>query len=221
MRRVLVLLAVAAFVMPTFADLLWDNGPFDLGNAFGNGKGTNTLFGQVDLQTADDFEVPAPGWYVNDGHFEGLCFNGNLQVDYITVEFFEDGGDTLPVEDPFYSEDSYDFTVSDYWDPDWGKYHVDFDVNFGPVTIDVPGVYWVKMQPYGLTNDWHYQGGTTSSWGSTVANRDGPWGGGYGSYTWIHFSGYDQNFKLTGEVIPEPASLCLLGIGALALLRRR
>jgi hypothetical protein len=204
------------------AVVLWDNGPFDYGNAAGNGKGTSTYFGQVDLQVADDFEVGAPGWSVTDGHFEGLCFFGNLQVDYITVAFFQDGGNGLPLEDAFYTEDSYNFTESDYYDPSWGYYHADFDVNFGPVNLS-PGTYWVYMQPYGLYGDWHYQGGTSGVWGNTAANRNGPWGGGYPGYTWTHYSGYDINFKLTGDIVPEPGVVSLAGLllGAGALWLRR
>jgi hypothetical protein len=203
--------------------VVWDNGPFDLDNAAGNGKGTQTYFGQVDLQVADDFEVSPPGWVLTGGHFEGLCFFGNLQVDYITVEFFNDGGNGLPQETPFYSVDSYDFTESDYYDPSWGYYHVDFDVEYQTAYL-APGVYWVKMQPYGLYGDWFYQGGTTQTWGNTCANRDGPWGYGYGSQTWIHYSGYDVNFQLTEYLVPEPGVVSvaglLLGAGALWLRRK-
>ena len=220
--RYLAIAALLALAAGASADLLWDNGPFDLGSAAGNGKGTATAFGQVDLQIAEDFEVPAPGWLVYDIHFEGLCFYGGLNVDYVTVEFFKPNGD-LPMEDPFYSMDSYDFTESDYYDPNWGYYHVDIDANFGPVALD-PGVYWVKMQPYGLVGDWFYQGGTESGgWGYTCANRNGPWGGGYPSDTWTHYSGYDLNYKLTGEIIPEPGVVSLAGLllGAGALWLRR
>ena len=90
--RYLAIAALLALAAGVSADLLWDNGPFDMGSAAGNGKGTSTYFGKVDLQIAEDFEVGAPGWSVYDIHFEGLCFFGNLQVDYITVEFFKDGG---------------------------------------------------------------------------------------------------------------------------------
>jgi len=183
--------------------LLWDNGPFDdPGGGHGNGKGINTMWGKTDLQMADDFLVPAPGWLVSDGHIEGICFNGNLQVDFITVEFFEDTGGGLPKANPFYTENSYSFTESDYVDPNWvGWYYVVIDVNFGPVVLD-PGTYWVKIQPYGLNGDWLYQGCTTTGWGNFMAVRDGPWAtGGYGHTNWLHDFNTDACFKLTGDIL--------------------
>lgn len=182
--------------------VLWNNGPFDDTQIRGNTKGMNTFFGQNDLQVADDFQVPSPGWLVSDGHMEGLCFFVNLQIDYITVEFFEDDGTGLPKEIPFYTENSYSFTESDYVDanwPDW--YYVEIDVNFGPVPLD-PGTYWVKMQPYGCPNDWFYQGCTTVGWGNPLALRDGPWGTGWGHTNWLHdLLGANANFQLTGDVL--------------------
>ncbi len=183
--------------------LLWDNGPNDdFGNSHGNGKGINTMWGKTDLQIADDFLVPPPGWLVSDGHVEGICFSGNLQIDFITVEFFEDTGGGLPKGNPFYTENSYSFTEVDYLDANWpGWYYVVIDVNFGPVALD-PGTYWVKIQPYGLNGDWFYQGSTTTGWGNFMAVRDGPWAtAGYGHTNWLHDFNTDTCFKLTGDIL--------------------
>ena len=184
--------------------LLWDNGPFDHPNGGrGNTKGINTRFGKSDLQIADDFLVPAPGWSVSDGHMEGLCFNSNPLIDHINVEFFEDTGAGLPKELPFYTDNSNSFTISERTDANWpGWNYVTIDVNFGPVPLD-PGTYWIKMQPYGLTGDWFYQGITTVGWGNTAAFRDGPWAAtaGYGHTNWLHDYPVEQgvNFQLTGD----------------------
>lgn len=201
--------------------LLWDNGDFDADLAIGNGKGTDTYFGQIDMQVADDFGVPPPGWIIDEAHFEGLCLFGSLQVDYLTVEFFRDQGG-LPEEQPWCGEETYSISVSDYYDPDWGYYHVDIDVLFGPFTLH-PGIYWVKVQPYGLTGDWFYQGCTTLQWGEHCAVRDGPWGGAFGHDEWAHDYDYGVNFQLK-TWIPEPAAFTaaagtLLGIGGIALRR--
>ncbi|MDH7507606.1 MAG: hypothetical protein QHH15_07495, partial [Candidatus Thermoplasmatota archaeon] len=178
--------------------IVWDNGPFDEGYAIGNGKGENTYFGAVWLEAADDFELTATT-EISGGHFEGLAFFSGLQVTNIMVRFFEDAGG-VPAETPFFSEDSYNFVESDYYDPYWGYYHVDIDVSFTPVTIN-PGHYWVQFTPYGLSGNWFYQGCTTWDQLNSVCVRDGdPTGyyqGGFNHYNWLcDYPGYDINFKL-------------------------
>jgi hypothetical protein len=172
--RYLCIAALLASAGCAWADLLWDNGPFDEGNAVGNGKGTGTYFGRAWLEAADDFEVSGPGWIVNGAHFEGLCFFGNLQVDSVIVAFYEDGDWTLPLEFPFYYEESADFAETDYYDAEWGYYHVDIDVGFGPIVLD-PGTYWLQVTPVGLWGDWFYQGCTTHDWRYSLAARDNYW----------------------------------------------
>jgi hypothetical protein len=203
--------------------LLWDNGPFDGDLAIGNGKGTETYFGQIDMQVADDFEVSDPGWWIDRVHFEGLCFFGGLQVDYVTVEIFRDNGG-IPFEDPFISLNAHDIEVSDWYDPNWGCYHVDIDVYPDRIEI-LPGFYWIKTQPYGLWGDWFYQGCTAYQWIQYCAVRDGPWGGGFGHYEWAHDYERDVNFRIY-TYIPEPAAFTaaagmLLGLAGIVWRRRQ
>jgi hypothetical protein len=221
--RYLGILALLCVAGGASAGILWDNGPFDEGYAIGNGKGTNTYFGQVDLQAADDFALEVAS-VITDFHFEGLSLFGTLQVDYITFELFEDTGGGLPKEDPFVSLDVYNITVTAAYDPNWGYYRNSMT---GYLNVTVPaGYYWVKMQPYGLAGDWHYQGCTTQDWGQSLAVRNGPWGGGHPTDYWTHgsYAGYDLNFQLTGQAVPEPGvftALAGLVLGAGAILRRR
>jgi hypothetical protein len=160
----------------------------------------------TDLQIADDFQVSAPGWLISDGYMEGLCFFANPQIDYITVEFFENLATGIPKEIPFYTENTNALAAVTYAHPSWiGWNYTEIDVSFGPVALD-PGTYWVKMQPYGLNGNWFYHGCTTVGWGNSMAVRDGPWAtAGYGHTNWqLDFPGENVNFQLIGDpMIPD------------------
>ena len=41
------------------------------------------------------------------------------------------------------------------------------------------------------------------------------------TWTWTQYSGHDMMFRTYGDVVPEPMTIVLLGLGALALRRRR
>jgi hypothetical protein len=181
-------------------NMLWDNGPWTCWGG-GNCRGENTIHGKYWLEIADDFIVEYKNWTVINGHFEGLCNYGNLQVDSVLVRFFNDLGD-LPIENPFYEFYSIKFDVTDYYNESCGWYHTKIDVKFGPVLL-TPGRYWIQFTPIGCAGNWHYQAYTDQNYGADCAHRDGDpsYGGGYGNYTWIHFTPEtDVSFKLTGYI---------------------
>ena len=92
------------------------------------------------------------------------------------------------------------------------------DVDTGDISL-ATGDYWLVVSEGALGS---VQDGTRISWrtlasniGSTSTERSWDYGASWGS------SSYDLAFQVLGTAIPEPATLSLLTLGGLILLRRR
>ena len=102
-------------------------------------------------------------------------------------------------------------------------------------TVDTPGVvldaftlYWITVSPYAPAQ----QGRSFQSTTSGLNAFGGPIGDGNAYFNSSFFganyestpnvgNGHDFSFGVNGQAVPEPASFALIGLGALALKKRR
>jgi len=228
MRRFLVLAAIVGFALPAMAQdpVIWDNGN-GIGGAMSSQLDTAYPF---DSQVADDFNLPIgpnnePAWNVTDVHWEGGFWNGDPVPGDFRIMFYADAGGyptggpadptgtALAVYDFLYAE------VNETPNAQGFEYYVDLP---DPFVADADTTYWIAIQWVQFF---------TPQWGISVSDamQDSPvWmgfpllGNDYWTPGYIPFgTDRDMAFRLTGVAVPEPASLTLLALGGLTLLRRR
>ncbi|MCK4874028.1 MAG: PEP-CTERM sorting domain-containing protein [Phycisphaerales bacterium] len=173
-----------------------------------------------DSQVADDFMFTDMGYYVTDVHWTGGFWGGDpLNPIAFNIYFYADDGTgnfpTTPVPTSalaIYHFDSVTGTPNGtYYD-----YSVDLPTDF---TANVNTKYWIAIQgehffppQYGMacaTSQVYY--GSNAKQGFPLLGMPYWTDPGYG----------DMVFSLTGVPIPAPASIALLGLGALTIRRRR
>jgi hypothetical protein len=223
MKRILCVAVTCCLVAFAYGDVIFDNGPADGTNGASCGDFT---FGY--REAADDFVLdPAwPKYNIDDGEFSYIWYYGGTYTDItVQVSFYEDDGTTKPVMEPFYRTTvpaTGVQTGNSYFDRPEMWYSVSFDC----VVVDSDTPYWVSfvpMDPPDVNGFW-----LTSAAGYGNLFRDE----GYvdmadaGHPRWTATSvafgtPYDFSYTLTGYGFPEPGTLGLLAVGAVALLRRR
>jgi len=238
--RYLLLVALAGLAVgPAFAaEWVWDQLTPD---SYGGASWIDND-NPSDATSADDFLCDQTG-YIKTVKFMGWSYYGEAYINQFVVDFYNDvpatpndqshPGDLLASYTlPFTSEGSLPYTYT---------VQLPGDGFFQDGTPTNPKVYWISIR--GLMVDdgffdawywsfkdrnipaWNDDAAFTStyfgyppwsSWGvdpaGTVSLYDGPLPGGWTSL--------DMCYKLIGDKVPEPASLLLIGLGAL-LLRRR
>lgn len=247
--RSTLILALAAVATGASAQL-WDNGPLSTGAVSSNnfqapagttwsecqsvGGVTNANAGFNILNTtyriADDFTVGGAGWNVTSFTFFGYQ-TGSTTTSSFTNLFFEvwdgrpgDAGASVIFGDQ---------TTNRLSSSNFANIYRIFNATTGttrPVMANVanvnlnlgPGTYWVSFSALGSL--------ASGPWAPPVTPLGQLQKAGSNSRQWtgaawadITDAGGAQDiaFQINGAPVPEPASMAVLGLGALALLRRR
>ena len=216
MKKLLLVLALGVFACGVNADTLWTQRG-DSGYGFAS-QDFETSYDCYDCLTADDFEVPSPGWIIDSVEFDMLLYYGNsAPIHGMHIYFMPDRGDNL----------------GDYWNPVAYEFNGAGTVYYGanlivldtPVTLG-PGHYFFGAAPaldFATYSQSFFVQNDLGVWGqeSHMINPNGCFG--MGSDWFQPSAGYDSSFTLYGVIVPEPGVVSLAGLllGAGALWLRR
>jgi len=193
-----------------------------------------------DALTADDFFCGGDLPWITDVKFHGWSTYGDEYIDRFRITFWTDVPAT-PYDESHPGELLYDGEFTDWFIDGNGAYQINIpqDMWFYQGTED--RILWIGIQGvmvddgYADSFYWNFRDRYQDIWGDDAAFTSEyfgypPWahwgfGPDYsdpGLYEGLLPDGWtsaDMSFRLTG--IPEPASLSLLALGALVLIRRR
>jgi len=170
-----------------------------------------------DSQVADDFMLDAD-YNVTDVHWWGGFWNGSPfdPIDF-NIYFYADDGTGMAPTQPGTELAMYSMSgVSGTFDGAMGADAYDV-VLPTPFVAQANTKYWIAIQAvFPFPPQW---GWSTSAAGQLANAKQGfPL---LGLPYWTDPGWGDANFYLTGTPVPAPSSIALLGLGGLAIRRRR
>ena len=203
MRKLAFVSVLCAGAIAAQAAVIWDQGP--AGGTYAGSWSQTT-----DSQELVDSFMFTQDMLVTDYHFFSN-FNppgGNSWE----IAIYADAGGS-PGAELFEFSDTYDSYT--FWGNQSGVDLYQATFTFAPILLSGNVKYWIGASGNG------FESAVVSSFGSAqgdgfLAFRSNS----TGSWNVINSIG-DVTFQLTGEPVPEPASMIALGVGAIALLRRR
>jgi hypothetical protein len=207
---VLTLVVALAFVASANATVLWDN------NIVPNAVAARAISPPAfpNIRVVDDFTIPAgERWDIRDLHMNIIEDTGF--VSGTTSELYIYADNNGPTGAPIHSSTT-NFTKMATGASYFGR--LDYEYWLEEISVQLgAGRYWIGTRNPGAT------GAGTNYWMTSDGGPDGMGTStGYfslnGGNTWTHEGdGWHHAFVIT----PEPTSALLLGLGAIALIRRR
>jgi hypothetical protein len=226
MKQLLSLVLVCSFATGAFAQVIWDNGPAAAtGGGASSQRDTNL---SIETQTADDFVLPTgPGgeaqWSITGVTWSGEYLGtGAVPDEFNLILYADDGTGNAPtgagMDDPtptalFAPRVSF-ASVNETATALGFDYSHTLD---SPWTVDANTKYWfVAQSDMDFPPQWMFA--------TSVSSTLHDWVQGFpifGVPYWTDLPPGDAAFTLVGVPVPEPATIGLLTIGGLAMLRRR
>ncbi|MCC6425884.1 MAG: PEP-CTERM sorting domain-containing protein [Phycisphaerales bacterium] len=214
MKKALVsaIIVAAGAACSANAAILYTNAPNGSGNAYSSQNDTASGFGNF-ATCYGFFTAGAATWNVTDIHFVGAYFNPPQQglITGFTVNIYGDAGNApgALASSTFVPAGSFSETFVGM-DP-FGSPNYLYDMNLTPTIVT--GDAWVSIVP---------DVGFPPQWGWSTGVDANPAHAGYqtffGSTSRLPES---LNLEITGDVVPAPASLGLVGLAGLIAGRRR
>jgi hypothetical protein len=224
LQRLALLTIVATATTSAFSQTLWYNGDADSRNG-----GNVSAFSGFDSKIYDDFNVTGPGWHLNGVFIDVI--SSIPQSDILNFNWEIRTGVAAGTGGTLLFSGNNAATVTTTGRSAFGR--PEYKVAVTGLNINLtPGTYFLGggVGGNGTSNDMFV---TTTSGANAVGtpagnNGNSFWNSPSFAITWqdtqtsLFGAGtWDLSMGVTGTPVPEPATMAVLGIGALAMLRRR
>lgn len=198
-----VLLAAVLFTaVPAIGDVIYDNG-YD--NSFGTATASDF---DLPHHLAESFVLQPGATTVTDIHWWGVHLFGGTPpaTDNFTVRIFEDSGG-MPVVGALHEYTNVSGNRVASGNTIFGRVEYAYSLDIAPVVLSANTMYWLSIvndTTNDTNDDWYW---SAIDNGQSARRTDD-------SLAWSAYP-YEHAFYLTGPgtVIPEPASMTLLGLG--------